>query len=1288
MNKKIKLAGALLVSIVTASLMSCSSSSDASNGGGPKPPTPPSPTSLQLQLGNIGVIPTNEPIIGNSYPLMVLNNTNKVMNIDSVTATGIDSEISKSVANDSQLFDWSACKKIQPFGSCSVQIKNGALIDKNGGADGQYAINFKAHAEGSSNVIEKTQVIGYQNFALSNNTGVYYNSSSATVTNATNVKGSMAVTIPVYFKDAYNTVSVVSPDVSANLVGCGLPNADGVYKISANTSCSLVMNYQGGKAFNANVKLVDGVVTQKASKKATKNKTTKDKSLQSMGVLLNLNIVNAIYAQGLLNATVTSSYLPTDNSTQLVISYTNIGSGPAVINNAGWYYDGDFYAYSTTPQLLSGTTNTNVIGINNTCTQGSSIAAGNGCQITFKMSGDEDAGDLLTTVKYNTGISTNTAMAMYNVYFSAPNAQANLTSTITGALTGNVIGQTLTATVLVQNTSTTTPISITKIPSLVALGNPVKPSSITITNNTCTVNAQLLSGGNTCSYTVSYVPTESTLGVINNLYGTVTGTYAATGGGGQTITVTGASNLPYSATNDSTFISINPNAAQMVVPVGQTLNQDVVITNTGTTNTQVSNITFDTTAAFPAGATISNNTCTGVTLLDGEDCTITVTYAPTAVTSIESEVQVNFTYDNGVDPAFATKDILYTNFQATAGAVNMTLFSVTGSDNNLPSGAPIHTGDGLTSGTQFNFYNYGNSLKITLTYKNTGTASASNLNIDANSLPVSSMGYTVVNNCNGVTLAAGATCTVELTAISSSISSGLSGTNSLNFNIPNVIYTEAGVTYLRNTFTTPSGGSPKVWATSQAVISPSVNVLSPSTIVQYGSNSFYVFPVKFANTATTAQPVQIPLYAPVPSVAAPYGYSSSITTPPTPTAGVANVSLAGGESVVKYLWVPATSSVSPSFGYLQYWINYNSNAYVVNQLQIASQMPYVGVTYSASGSTISGSWNNLGNLYSSASTVSLTTATASASVQQLIQYRGNLFALSASGIDSWSITPWIATTSGANTTYNPDPDTAGAGANATGDLTAVGTYANTYTPISMAFGYVGGVEYAAVAQAAESNLYLYTVSGGALTVTGGSPYALSNSSGGAAISPIFSTAIGGDGTIYVTGVGNTLYTCGTVTAPNASCTSVSFTAFPSLNLNGVNVAVNNGYITLTPSYALPTTSNAAPSWSQLYSVDNSSALSFGTISGSTNLQYSNAVPFNANYNLVAGTLNDISGAYGAYTAWQGGTSYSYLPNASIWDLATPTQLFNLTAGNLPTAPSAGAIAPMAYYSFMPVSGQY
>lgn len=46
-----------------------------------------------MQIGNIGAIPTNKDALGSSYPLMVYNNSNTILYIDSISVSGLDPDI-------------------------------------------------------------------------------------------------------------------------------------------------------------------------------------------------------------------------------------------------------------------------------------------------------------------------------------------------------------------------------------------------------------------------------------------------------------------------------------------------------------------------------------------------------------------------------------------------------------------------------------------------------------------------------------------------------------------------------------------------------------------------------------------------------------------------------------------------------------------------------------------------------------------------------------------------------------------------------------------------------------------------------------------------------------------------------------------------------------------------------------------------------------------------------------------------------------------------------------------
>jgi len=1226
--------------LLSVTLSSCGSSSSGGGGGQPTPNV----QGKNLQIGNMGLVPTNPNALGATYPLMVFNNTGEVMMVDSVTASGVAQAIKDKIGSDtSQLFDSSMCQQIQPHGSCSIQIKSAALVDDKGiGSNGQYGINISAHLKSSNKSYQEDQVIGYQHFNTSPANGVYYNTSNATVTNIVN-NDNMGITIPVYFDRAYSNVKINSGALGGNLVGCGTPNQNGLYNIPAKSSCALTTVFQGGKQFTSLITL-DANYTQSSKQAKLANNSLKSGSGSQ---IMSVSVVNNISPQALMTTAAVTGFVPADNNTSVTVTFVNAGSYQAQVTAMGFVpNNGVFTPYTQGSPISIGSGATATV-TGDTCNS-QTIQAGNSCQVMFKVNSQVNSGSLNIQMNYATGLGSGSGSTFYNVYYYAPTSNVVLTSTVSGDLTNTFLYQTSTATVTVNNTSTTnTAVTLDNggVPQLLAVGNPSKPNSITVTTNSCNQNGGVLNAGLSCAYIVTYnSPTESTNGIINNLRGVVTGTYSNIG---NTITVGTTASLPYSANANSTFISVNPDPLQMVVPAGQSISQKVTVTNQ-TSGSIINNILFNLSGVNGASLPSGSNTCTSASLSYLQSCQVTFLFAPSAQESVVTNIPITFNM-NG-NPA---QDVLAANFQGSTSAVNVVLSSINASQPGLPGGAPLYSGDGESQNSAFSFYNYGNSLQIALTYQNLGTESAVNIQMMGDTFPTAAAGYSIQDNCSGQTLLQNQTCTVVATTINPVLSTSLTGSLNLSFAIPSMVYTDAAenVFYVKNMFTTPAGNSSNIWVN----VNPSVvaNVTAGTgSIVELNGGSYYLYPVIFTNNANVAQAVAINYTAPMPTQASPYGFGDTMTAVPATSA--TSVSLAGGQAVTKYLWFPVTAT--PAGTSIAYSVSYNGTYPYFGYTNVSAN-PMIGVGYTASGNTITASWNTLQSF--SGSFINVTGATAgSGSISQLLQNQGYLYAVNGN-VYSMPITPW--NTSGS--TYYPE-------STSTGSLGSVTAQTTGYTAGYLAVNTTGSTTYAAVAQSGSTNLYAYGVSGGVFTSLG-SATALAGLS-----SNVGSVAIGNTGNLYVTSESN-LYLCGTITAI-ATCNKVtSLPAFPSATtaVNGLTVAVTaNGYVFVTPNVAAGT-SGTIPVTSVYYALDTGSTTTSFTAASGGNTNYSGAQTVAFNYNLVYGSLNQLTGYYGLQTYYSN-PSYSTNPQLQVWNT------MSLNSSSITSY--LNNTNPFAFYSFMPV----
>ena len=151
----------------------------------------------------------------------------------------------------------------------------------------------------------------------------------------------------------------------------------------------------------------------------------------------------------------------------------------------------------------------------------------------------------------------------------------------------------------------------------------------------------------------------------------------------------------------------------MWVPAGQTVKQAVVITNLSAQT--LTSLSFDA-GSFSNLTVVNESSCSS--LVQNASCTAIFTYAPSAAESQTGNMDVTFNL-NGTPYG----SILPTTLAASTSQVNIVLESVTATTaNSTPSN--FLSGGQTSSSDPYQYYNLGNSLQLTLTYKNIGTATS------------------------------------------------------------------------------------------------------------------------------------------------------------------------------------------------------------------------------------------------------------------------------------------------------------------------------------------------------------------------------------------------------------------------------------------------------------------------------------------------------------------------------------------------------------------------------------
>lgn len=1287
MRKLKLLSKALVVGALSLGAISCSSSSSGGNGPGPGP----IPQASRLQVGNIGALPTNKEALGGSYPLMVYNNTTAVINITSVKSSGVDPRL--GVTSDSQLFDYGSCKSGIPVGgSCAINVKAAALQVNGVGDNGQYGLVIDGVST-KGTAYHNDQVISYQNMSSKAATGAHYNVSGATTTNITQTT-QMGVTVPVYFDKAYTNVKVNAGAVDATLLGCGLIQPNGTYNISANSSCSVYVNFRGGKSISTTVSLVAGSSVQSTAKTGKSTKSLSSKSLQDGGSqIMSFGMLNSTQAVAYITTGLVTSSLPSNGTTTQTITFVNNGMSNAT--GMGLYvYDPvnlpNGLALNTSVTIGSDTLTVTA----NTCS-GQAGGTGNGtlaptasCAITFTMAGTSQVGTVQMLMNYSTGAGTSTSS--YSTYYYPVNNIAGLSSSAapsaTTFLNTVVGGVTKSMTVTVTNTSTTVPVVLSTIANmqsiLVTNGSPSVPTGMTVTANTCTSGLSLAAGVS-CAYTVEYTASVATSGQINNLFGLVKGTYQNQN---QTFNVSSALNMPYSA-SDPTELTFNPTALQFTTNVNESVDVPLVITNT--TSGQVTNITFDFANINLSGVTITSQSPSNCLILlpGGDTCSIVMHFAPTTAESSNGYQSLNVSYSG----ATVNADVIPTSFEAILGNTNVQVTNVVASDVNSP---PVgYTGVG-TSVSPYTFYNYGGSFSLQVTYQNIGTVTADNFTIDGSTLPSVGNGLTVDTGnttcgLNGATvnLAPNASCILAFTGVNPNYQSGLTYSGALDFAFPNAVYFESGQQLIRNVWS--YNGSNEVYISANQIASPSFSIANNSGVIEsIAGVQYFVYPVTLANNANAGQtaPINVGIDVSAFSTSTLAGFGTDNTIPPS-SSNAYTAALAGGESVSSlYLFIPTNTITS-----LSTFINSGWTYTGITQPTNVSDAPgnaAVGVFYSAvanSGaitaqwSTTSAASSNItpyANLFSIAG---LGATVPSGNVIDLQQYQGYLYAATTTGVYSYQITLWVTTGS----TSIPDA-TATTG---TGGLTVVGgnQVSAITAPGAFALNSVSGTNYAlTTASGAQTTNWPYDLS---TVVNGAFTNAAGNFTGLVDTSSILSVAVSSSGNIYLTTSGNAAYYCGSVTAV-AGCTALSLpsaitTAASNSTLSYLTVIASGGNIVVTQYVIDPSSAgNFVPTTRYIYAADAGASTALSSATTQTISSFITGLPYTYFYNMnTANSATQLFGLSGQSVSASFSSPYTHSYNAGGYaaNLATPT-FYGSSASGV-------AAANAAYYSFLTIGGQ-
>lgn len=197
---------------------------------------------------------------------------------------------------------------------------------------------------------------------------------------------------------------------------------------------------------------------------------------------------------------------------------------------------------------------------------------------------------------------------------------------------------------------------------------------------TCAGTTPTIANGSNCTVSVTYTPTVT---------GATTTTLTAAASS-QSLTATAS----ISGTGVEAAISLTPTSKNFgSVNVGNSSSQIFEISNTGTADLVVSNISLTSGSPFTVALTGTGNTCatTAPTVAAGGNCTFTVTYTPTTTAAVSATLTI--TSNASTSPTTAT-------LQGTGGAPSSvpTLTAPTGT---ITTNVPTYTWSAVTDATWY-----------------------------------------------------------------------------------------------------------------------------------------------------------------------------------------------------------------------------------------------------------------------------------------------------------------------------------------------------------------------------------------------------------------------------------------------------------------------------------------------------------------------------------------------------------------------------------------------------------
>lgn len=732
----------------------CGGGGGSSTGGSNNVPTPSPINASGINIGNISTIPTGNNAT-NTF-VVVTNNFSNTLRLTDGTYTIYNSAgnaISNDIRSANSPVNVTQCNTVQGNGTCSLQV----TVPANSNPDGQYQISLNFINDLTGTIYSVSQVISYSSNVPSSQNGIIFSTINNTLYNQPG--SATTYSVPFVISQTINSISAVSqydnPAFTPAIV------CSGVSPYPTGTLCTLYIHISdtGTNSMisgNILVSSGNGVNAQiKGMPIGIKGQT---------GFLFNVPVTVLQSNTGnLITSSLNTIINPADGTHPQTITLFNNGAG----NVTG------ITVTAANPLSIS----------SNSC---GSLNQGTSC--TFAVNATQTAnGQAGVTITYTQGGSS--YVLTFNVAYIGAAATPGLSMFTSGSLTNSILNNTSTLNITIKNTSSTTTLSsITLTPTSSLPSGMSYESNSGGVGSTCAIDGTLsLAPGAQCTLVVQYTPTST----VSSTSFTIreAAIYSNVGSSGS-YTAANVS-ISYSAVTGNAFVYIKPSNVSFAIKAESSdlQTQTFTLVNASSISTQVTSESNSSPAvtAYPGtvGGTCGSFPRTlGAAGSGTESCTITTQFGPTTST-INTSSQMVATYIANATTGESASTYSFLTFVASPAAlITVNNITVTGQSSGNGNGSPYLFTNSPT-----------NVIQFTVTYRNSGTANATNFNVALNNLPI---GYYVVESLSTCgresttsTLNTSSNCNVVFAAMSPIESyNPYAFTGAINVNIPGYSYTD------------------------------------------------------------------------------------------------------------------------------------------------------------------------------------------------------------------------------------------------------------------------------------------------------------------------------------------------------------------------------------------------------------------------------------------------------------------------------------------------------------------